>query len=408
MQVNPNQLWEDGYLIIPDCVPPDRLGELRNSFEVLVERQKEIWARERGPHDPPGGQWEIAPQPRVTFGPLIDEETANTVEFCLHENTLGVSRQVMRSPETILKYITIMCSPVRDHGPSGWHRDIEPYRDGPLSGLQADMAANGVGTVQWNIALYDDDVLWIVPGSHRRRNTDAENRTLLESNRQPLPNSMPVELKAGEGVVYSNAILHWGSNYSSKLRRTIHLALRAFGTNLFSYRPYLNWTIDFSERLSPWSREVFERFRRRFNAEFDVIAQAFRAVIDKDEAAFLEALATLHPGEEHRMVCVMFLTKLAYKVYHLNKPEVATLPDAEQSAQVGWPWESVDVLQNVASRFTVDETDILWSRFLDMDNRLKSEEDQYEPGFQTGPTKYYFYDMPPNYEVEDFIATWNS
>ena len=58
MQVNPNQLWEDGYIIIPDCVPPNRLDELRNSFEVLVERQKEVWARERGPHDPPGGQWE--------------------------------------------------------------------------------------------------------------------------------------------------------------------------------------------------------------------------------------------------------------------------------------------------------------------------------------------------------------
>ena len=127
-------------------------------FEVLIERQKKIWASQRGPHDPPGGQWEIAPQPRVTFSPLINEETANTVEFCLHENTLGVSCQVMRAPETILKYITIMCSPVQDHGPSGWHRDIEPNRDGPLSGLQADMAANGVGTVQWNIALYDDDV----------------------------------------------------------------------------------------------------------------------------------------------------------------------------------------------------------------------------------------------------------
>ena len=70
---------------------------------------------------------------------------------------------------------------MQDHGPSGWHRDIEPNRDGPLSGLQADMAANGVGTVQWNIALYDDDVLWIVPGSHRRRNTDAEIARCLKA-----------------------------------------------------------------------------------------------------------------------------------------------------------------------------------------------------------------------------------
>ena len=408
MQVDPKQLWEDGFIIIPDCVPPNRFDELRNSFEVLVERQKEIWARERNPDDPPGGHWETGAQPRVSFSPLIDEETANAVEFCLQENTLGVSCQVMQAPETILKYITMMCSPLRDHGPSGWHRDIEPYRDGPLSGLQADMAANGVGTVQWNIALYDDDVLWIVPGSHRRRNTDAENRTLLESSRVPLPNSIPVQLKAGEGVVYSNAILHWGSNYSTKLRRTIHLAFRAYGSDLFSYRPYLNWTIDFSKHLSPWGRGIVERFANRFTAEFDVIAQTFRAVIDKDETAFLEGLAMLHPGEEHRMICVMFLTKLAYKVHLLNQPEVATLPDPAQAGQIGWPWECVDVLQNIARRFTIDETNLLWHRFADMDNRLKSEEDQYVPGFQTGPTKYLFYDMPPNFEVEDFIATWDS
>ena len=63
-------------------------------------------------------------------------------------------------------------------------------------------------------------------------------------------------------------------------------------------------------------------------------------------------------------------------------------------------------LQSVASRFTFHETRLLWRRFLEMENRLKSKEDQYEPGFQTGPTKYYFYDMPSNYEVEDFVASW--
>ncbi|MCZ6678048.1 MAG: phytanoyl-CoA dioxygenase family protein [Candidatus Poribacteria bacterium] len=407
MKINPQQLMDDGYIIIENCIPPNQFDELRRSFEVLVERQKAIWARERKPHDPPGGHWETGAQPRVSFSPIIDDETANAVEFCLHENTLGVSCQAMGAPESMLKYITLMCSPVRDHGPAGWHRDIEPYRDGPLCGLQADMAANGVGTVQWNIALYDDDVFWLVPASHRRPNTDAESRQLLSNSRVPLPNSIPLKLRAGDGAVYSNALLHWGSNYSTKLRRTIHLAYRAFGSDLFSYRPYINWNMDFTRHLSPWARETFERFTKRFTAEFDVIAQTFRAVVDKDEEAFREGLATLHPGEKERMVCVMLLTKLAYKVHRLNHPDVAVLPPPAQAGAIAWPFDSLEVLKGVASRFTRSETDTLWRRFAVMDDRLKSDTDQYVPGFQTGPTKYIFHEMPANFEVEDFIASWD-
>ena len=214
MKVNPQQLMDDGYMIIPDCIPPNQLDELRDSFEVLVERQKEIWARER--------------------------------------------------------------------------------------------------------------------------KADAENRQLLSNPRVPLPNSIPLKLRAGDGAVYSNAILHWASNYSTKLRRTIHLAYRAFGSDLFSYRPYINWNMDFTRHLSPGAREIFYAKAKRFAAEFDVIAQTFRAVVDKDEAAFREGLTTLHPGETERMVCVMLLTKLAYKVHRLNSPDVA-LPPSAQAGAIAWP-----------------------------------------------------------------------
>ena len=43
MKVNPQQLLDDGYLIIRECIPPYQLDSLRHSFEVLVERQKAIW-----------------------------------------------------------------------------------------------------------------------------------------------------------------------------------------------------------------------------------------------------------------------------------------------------------------------------------------------------------------------------
>ena len=47
----------------------------------MVERQKAIWARERGPDDPPGGAWETGAQPRLHLGAypeLVDSDVVLT------------------------------------------------------------------------------------------------------------------------------------------------------------------------------------------------------------------------------------------------------------------------------------------------------------------------------------------
>ncbi len=38
MEVNPAQLLENGYIILPQVIPPKQLDHLRHSFETLVER----------------------------------------------------------------------------------------------------------------------------------------------------------------------------------------------------------------------------------------------------------------------------------------------------------------------------------------------------------------------------------
>ena len=69
MQVNREQLLEQGYLIPRNVVPPNELEGLRKSYEILVERQRAIWARDRALGDPPGGVWESSPQPRLILNP---------------------------------------------------------------------------------------------------------------------------------------------------------------------------------------------------------------------------------------------------------------------------------------------------------------------------------------------------
>ena len=289
MQVNRQQFLEQGYLVLREIIPTDRLQQLRADFEVLVGRQRKIWAQERGPDDPPGGDWETRPQPRlVSYNRLIDEATASTVEVWLQENTLGVSRQLLSVPEAAsVAGMMLMCSPVRDHGPARWHRDVHPIDMAPLSGLQKDLVENGPKYVQWNIPLYDDDVLWIVPGSHRRVNTETEDRELLEDPRRALTSGVPVELNAGDGVVYVNYMLHWGSAYSPKIRRTIH-----GGHSIFPYYPDMS----FSEYLSPEARTLFTQWDQRGAELQDWTEAGLRAVLNGDAGAYETALGALELG----------------------------------------------------------------------------------------------------------------
>ncbi len=396
MKFDPRQLIEDGFIVLRGVVPPGLLAPLRDSFERMVERQKEIWARERKPGEPPGGQWELSPQPRLHFESLVDGDTADAMAFCLHENTMGVSRRIMKAKAAGNTGFMCMCNPVDDRGPAAWHRDIHPIDQAPLRGLQADLLHNAPGYLQWNIPLYDDNVLWVVPGSHRRGNTGEENRCLDQNPCEPLPGGLQVELKAGDGVVYTNTILHWGSNYSARTRRTIHLGYRSYGGPIF---PYVNRTfrdLDFIACLPSDLQAVFRDIKRRYDDESDLIESIFRAAIDRDDTAFQEGVALLHPGESGRIVCVVLLSKIAYKM------QFGTHPVREHYGS------DISHDEDLEPRFTGGELDTLWRRFAPLDERMKSDSLQYVPGFQSGPMHYSFEEMPADLGMDEFMAEWRN
>ena len=176
MKLNRDEFLETGYLIVKEAVPRDKLERVRQAYETLVDRQRENWKAERAENDPPGGVWETAPQPRLQLSrsPLvnqIDQETAPAVEVWLEENIHGVSTELLDIADGAVTEMMMMCNPVRDHGPAKWHRDHHPIDTAPLQGYIDDILEGGPRYVQWNIPLYDDSVLWVIPGSHLRLNT---------------------------------------------------------------------------------------------------------------------------------------------------------------------------------------------------------------------------------------------
>ena len=405
MRINRDQFLEDGYLVLKQIIPSDQLEDLRISYEHLVEKQKVIWSTERSPEAPYGGVWETAAQPRLLLqrsplADLIDQHTASAVEIWLHPNTQGVSSKLLGLPNAAVTEMMLMCNPVRDRGPAAWHRDIHPIDTAPLQGYIGDIIETGPRYVQWNIPLYDDDVLWIVPGSHLRPNTDQENSQLLADPRVPLTNGIQTHLKAGDGVVYITPILHWGSNYSTKIRRTIH-------GGFSNHTQYPN--LDFVEHLTTPIQQMFENWERRSIEMQNHTESALRAAIKRDNHNYHSNLEKLSPGrkEQGKILTTIFLSK-AVCFINLNKnPNFESVSDdLRQKAPNAHP-TTLNWGPEFADRFSVEEARILWDRFKIIEAKLQADKEHFYPGFQSGPMRYFFNQMPTDFNVTDLVASWS-
>ena len=422
MHVDLQQFRREGYLILRNVVPPERLGAMRLAIEWMVDQEKARSAAARQPGDPLGGAWYESAQPRLTMN-SIDAETADVIDFCLGETTFGVSAQLMQAPVTALTAFGALCSGLIDYGYTDWHRDASSAEQAPLSGMQADLMANAPGYVQWNIALYEDDVFWILPESHKQPTNEGQRRQLMLDPKVPLEGGIPVELQPGDGIVYPNLMMHWGSQYTSRLRRTIHLGFRSFGGQIFSYHHHLDWyhADRFLQHASPETKARFAHWAECYDREQDQIEATFRALIARDEPKFRTCLAELHPGEFGRMVSVVLLCRIANKVVFLHRPEIAQMSVQERKPLIdGSPPASY--AEDMAQRFTAAEAAALQSRLAALNERLQQDEarvhqhysDIYAslrpaadpPNFESRPLRTFNNEMPEGFGVDEFLGSW--
>ena len=68
-----------------------------------------------------------------------------------------------------------------------WHRDFYPQRCAPLDSYANDIKETGPRYIQWNLSLYDDEVLWVVPGSHVRAASPEEDACLRSGGVTTVP-----------------------------------------------------------------------------------------------------------------------------------------------------------------------------------------------------------------------------
>lgn len=402
MQINRRQFLEEGFIVLRNVIPPGHLDRVRAAYENLVGRQRAIWARERKADAPPGGVWEASAQPRLALQNMvadIDRDTAMAIEIWLQENIHGASSRLLGLEDAAVTEMMMMCNPIRDHGPARWHRDFSPAYCAPLQGYVDDILENGPRYVQWNIPLYDDDVLWVVPGSHLRSTSDEEDRQMSENDRLPLASGIQTHLNAGDGVAYILPILHWGSNYSTRKRRTIH-----GGFSDFTYYPDLGYL----PRLSPLAQEAFSRWDARSQEKQNGTVAVLRAAVQKDGVAYRNALDALHPGRGNKgqLQSTFFLSKAAHRIHNLKRPDFAELSELEQSQAASMHPMTLQWGRSIADRFSPTEAAELWARFKPMDDALQAPKLQSSPGFQGQQSRYYSNQLPTALNLEDFIAGW--
>jgi len=362
-------LLQDGFIIVRDMISPEELECFRRSSDAIIDAA------------PAAG--------RVVITDWVDQQSVDVLEYLFDERTFGFTRDLLDAPEAAPLGMWILCS-----ANTGWHRDIHPFDMAPLDGLQEDIRMNGLCYLQWNIALYDDAYLHVVPGSHLRRNSIEENKVERRMGLVPLPGFQQVDLKAGDGVIYINNILHAAADSESAKRRTLHLGYSGFGGRGFAhFYPTMAMCTDFLDRVSTEFAELCHQFDSLHERRREDVSRVLRTILDRDTTAFTTAFERIHASQHCRMLTTIVLSKT---VYLMRKYK-----GSDEKTYMNGP-----VMQELTANFSTEELEELWGRFAILDRKLQADEEIYEPLFQSGPTRYFFYEMPENFGLQDFVESW--
>ncbi len=136
-----------------------------------------------------------------------------------NDTIVGTVEQLLDCKEDclVMELFNLLIRPTQDFE-LRWHRDDIP----PSASVQEEQRRleEPAWHAQWNLALYDDESLIVVPGSQKRARTEEERAA--DPYEKNMPGQLMVTLKAGDLIFYDNNILHRGVYDSGNERMTLH------------------------------------------------------------------------------------------------------------------------------------------------------------------------------------------
>ncbi|KAI0540327.1 phytanoyl-dioxygenase family protein [Xylaria digitata] len=242
-------LAENGFVIQRQVLSAEELSALRGAATRTTERaragnwpdvrivgkQFPPWPKPTPGEPPREGIWGV----QGLLNPALGSDAGVFAASYFNDRILNVAKALLTheadgkvenctDDDLVLELYNMLVRPESDFQLE-WHRDDiqrtatveeEAAKLGIASSETNSKKAKKYWNTQWNLPLYPDDSLIVVPGSHTRLRTPAErNASPHEPN---LSGQLIVHLEPGDVVFYDNNILHRGVYSASKERMSLH------------------------------------------------------------------------------------------------------------------------------------------------------------------------------------------
>jgi ectoine hydroxylase-related dioxygenase (phytanoyl-CoA dioxygenase family) len=222
-----------GYQLI-DVFPESEAVRIREQIDAILDQHGQMSTADRAFHS----------SENQHRGDAISSFRAKTKHYYFHllTNELFIPiQEVFHRPEILHAIGRILGAPLIINNASlfaaepgtsyklGWHRDVIQIPQDEIDEGAIYNPDRFHNSVQINLPLYDDETLWVVPGSHHRRNTAAEAEAFSGSKHYApihaeMPGGIKVTIRPGQAVLYNNTIIHRGYHPAFVVpRRSLHM-----------------------------------------------------------------------------------------------------------------------------------------------------------------------------------------
>jgi hypothetical protein len=217
-------LERDGFIVVSSNLTPSEIETLRTASHNITKLAREgKWPHIRTlprqfppwPSDPSLGIWGV----QQLMNPSLPGHELFTKTY-FSQTTLATVRELLgpdcKDEDLVMELYNLLIRPDANFE-LRWHRDDIPPT--ATAGEELARLNKPAFHAQWNMALYRDSSLILVPGSHRRARSQVEREA---GPYDELPGEIRVTLEPGEMAFYNNNILHRGAYDCEVERMTLH------------------------------------------------------------------------------------------------------------------------------------------------------------------------------------------
>ena len=260
----------DGYVII-DVLTDKEIEDFREVMDTLISPKLEASNTKKKSSSFQHLGDEIADfgkEARQYYFHLLTKPGTEAIHHAFYHPVILKAVEEILGPNLIVNNASILAANIGTSYSLGWHRDIIQIPEAEIEDWLFS-PKRFHNSVQINLPLVDENSLWIVPGSHFRPNTEAENNVFGGSKHyapigRQMPGGLPVTLKAGQAVLYNNNLIHRGYTETMQVpRRTLHM-----GYHSAKYPPTWHFyllnsdllTSSYLETLNPTMKKMMEEY----------------------------------------------------------------------------------------------------------------------------------------------------